>query len=61
MLSVGQVISLGQAGLPYELAESNGEGGIRTPVGCDPKLDFESSAFNRSATSPGGSFPILQS
>ena len=33
---------------------SNGEGGIRTPD--DPKaiLDFESSAFNRSATSPGG-------
>jgi hypothetical protein len=32
----------------------NGEGGIRTPD--DPKaiLDFESSAFNRSATSPGG-------
>ncbi len=30
----------------------NGEGGIRTPVRCDPKLDFESSAFNRSATSP---------
>lgn len=36
----------------------NGEGGIRTPD--DPKaiLDFESSAFNRSATSPGGEISI---
>ena len=34
-------------------AETNGEGGIRTPD--DPKAipDFESGAFNRSATSPG--------
>lgn len=31
----------------------NGEGEIRTPVGYDPKPDFESGAFNRSATSPG--------
>ncbi len=30
----------------------NGEGGIRTPVRFDPKTDFESAAFNRSATSP---------
>ncbi len=29
-----------------------GEGEIRTPVRCDPKSDFESDAFNHSATSP---------
>ena len=31
---------------------TNGEGGIRTPDGCDTITDFESAAFNRSATSP---------
>jgi hypothetical protein len=31
----------------------NGEGGIRTPGKFDPSTDFESAAFNHSATSPG--------
>lgn len=30
-----------------------GEGGIRTPVRFDPKIVFETTAFNHSATSPG--------
>ena len=29
-----------------------GEGGIRTPVKFDPKIVFETTAFNHSATSP---------
>ena len=32
--------------------EFGGEGGIRTPGTVPRTLDFESSAFNRSATSP---------
>ena len=32
----------------------DGEGGIRTLDEFDPITDFESAAFNRSATSPGG-------
>ena len=31
----------------------NGEGGIRTPDEPKPIIDFESTAFNHSATSPG--------
>jgi hypothetical protein len=31
-----------------------GEGGIRTPDGLTPIPVFETGAFNRSATSPGG-------
>ena len=30
----------------------DGEGGIRTPEGCDTLTDFESAAFDHSATSP---------
>ena len=33
--------------------KNGGEGGIRTPVTLARKADFESAAFNRSATSPG--------
>jgi hypothetical protein len=33
-----------------------GEGGIRTLGRCDPSTDFESAAFNRSATSPEGAW-----
>ena len=32
---------------------TNGEGGIRTPDEFDPITDFESAAFDHSATSPG--------
>lgn len=33
--------------------ETNGAGGIRTPVDPKAEPDFESGAFNRSATAPG--------
>ena len=34
--------------------KNGGEGGIRTPVTIARKSDFESDAFDHSATSPGG-------
>ncbi len=36
------------------LGRNGGEGGIRTPGGVTPTSDFESGAFNHSATSPRG-------
>lgn len=33
--------------------DGNGEGGIRTLGWFDPSTDFESAAFDHSATSPG--------
>ena len=38
---------------------SGGEGGIRTHGRMTPSLDFESSPFNRSGTSPGCRGPDL--
>jgi hypothetical protein len=37
----------------------NGEERIRTSVRCDPKADFESAAFNHSATSPEAQKAII--
>jgi integrase len=46
------LFSQGNAGFGEQ--ESSGEGGIRTLVTVSGKLVFETNAFNRSATSPGG-------
>jgi len=40
--------------VPYTAQVFSGEGGIRTLVTVSGKLVFETNAFNRSATSPGG-------
>lgn len=42
----------GLRGFVLYMLGASGEGGIRTPVDPEAQLDFESSAFNRSATSP---------
>ena len=52
-----QTAFIASEGIPKRALKSlkrNGEGGIRTLGGYDPTTDFESAAFNRSATSPGG-------
>ena len=40
--------------LPFNGFQNGGRGGIRTHVRIAPKPDFESGAFNRSATLPAG-------
>jgi hypothetical protein len=49
--------TLGRAGLQQQARSdvllAGGEGGIRTHVRVAPKPDFESGAFDHSATSPG--------
>ena len=45
--------------MPLLMGKTGGEGGIRTPVGVTPELDFESSTFGLSVTSPPGHRYIL--
>ena len=42
------------------MSKSGGRGGIRTHGRFDPTLDFESSAFNHSATLPIVDFPAAR-